>query len=148
MYIIDWFSFLSFFLINYTSSLLANQIIWNVIRGLIQTLPAPFRKAQAIYLKRTQYPRWRICNFLTNNKAFTFATTVLYANKHLSQSATETVRLGLDFLIAGEDAQMTLYTHTISTLPAMVPRKFCWACAFHPDQKCKIVFYVIWIRIM
>ncbi|CAB4002267.1 RNA-directed DNA polymerase from mobile element jockey [Paramuricea clavata] len=69
-------------------SLLANEIIWNVIRGLISNLPVAFRAAQDKYTQRYT-PRWRICNLLTDNY-FTFATTLLYVNKHLPEDARKT----------------------------------------------------------
>jgi hypothetical protein len=71
-------------------SLLAYEIIWNVIRGLTNNLPVAFRAAQAVYAKRFT-PRWKTCNLLTNTY-FTYATTLLYVNKHLSEDARKTVR--------------------------------------------------------
>ena len=71
-------------------SLLANEIIWNVIRGLINNLPVAFRAAQVKYTQRYS-PRWKTCNLLTDNY-FTLATTLLYVNKHLPEDARKTVR--------------------------------------------------------
>ena len=69
-------------------SLLANEIIWQIIMKLNNALPLKFREARAKYVKAT--PRWKICNHITND-AFTFATTLLYVNKHLPKNATKTV---------------------------------------------------------
>ena len=49
-----------------------------------------FRAAQVKYTQRYT-PRWRTCNLLTD-KYFTFATTLLYVNKHLPEDARKTVR--------------------------------------------------------
>ena len=78
----------------YLFSLLANVIMWNVVRGLIHTLPAAFRDANAKYFKdyfKIDAPsRWKKCCTLTDN-AFQYATTLLYANEHLSEESLETV---------------------------------------------------------
>ncbi|XP_028410317.1 endothelin-converting enzyme homolog isoform X2 [Dendronephthya gigantea] len=70
--------------------LLANEIIWNLIRGLVYNLPKPFRDAQEKYFQlRTPTPRWKTCNALTD-ATFLYVTTLLYANKHLSEDAIKT----------------------------------------------------------
>ncbi|CAB3985405.1 endothelin-converting enzyme 1-like, partial [Paramuricea clavata] len=83
--IVDW-------LHDKPKSLLANEIMWNVIRGFVQTLPKEYREAEDKYIKSSSgitIPRWRICNLLTDG-LFQYVTTLLYVNRHLSEDARNT----------------------------------------------------------
>ena len=75
--------------------MLANVIIWKVVQHLIPTLPLEFRAANEKYyqdaFKRKPTSRWKNCITLTD-KAFQFATTLLYVNDHVSNASLETVR--------------------------------------------------------
>ena len=76
-------------------SLLANEIMWHVVRGLVDLLPLEFQQAEDKYRKDTTgftFPRWQTCNILTDG-LFRFVTTLLYANKHLSEDARTTVSI-------------------------------------------------------
>jgi hypothetical protein len=80
------------FLVHF--SLLANEIMWNVIRGFVQTLPKEYREAEDKYIKSSSgmtIPRWRTCNHFTDG-LFQYVTTLLYVNRHLSEDARNTVR--------------------------------------------------------
>ncbi|CAB4016589.1 neprilysin, partial [Paramuricea clavata] len=83
--IVDW-------LHDKPKSLLANEIMWNVIRGFVQTLPKEYREAEDKYIKSSSgitIPRWRICNHFTDG-LFQYVTTLLYVNRHLSEDARST----------------------------------------------------------
>ncbi|XP_028410306.1 endothelin-converting enzyme 2-like [Dendronephthya gigantea] len=72
-------------------SLLANEIIWRIIRKFIDSLPKGFRKAREKYYATfgvRPTPRWKACNDLTN-QYFTHATTLLYVNKRVTEDALE-----------------------------------------------------------
>ena len=76
--------------------LLANEIMWNVVRGFIDTLPEAFGEVQEEYIEsiintRRTVPRWKTCNRLAN-KYFEYVTTLLYVGAYLPEDATETVR--------------------------------------------------------
>ncbi|CAB4020758.1 endothelin-converting enzyme-like 1, partial [Paramuricea clavata] len=68
--------------------------MWNAIRELISTLPVAFRDAYDKYKKDygVEHPidRWETCCTLTN-RAFEYATTLLYVNEYVSEEAMETV---------------------------------------------------------
>ncbi|CAB3983458.1 endothelin-converting enzyme 2-like isoform X2, partial [Paramuricea clavata] len=78
-------------LVDKPKSLLANEIIWNVIRTLINALPEAFREAQEKYIqsfasiKRTA-SRWKTCTRLTDSY-FAYATALLFVNENLSEAA-------------------------------------------------------------
>ncbi|CAB3988922.1 endothelin-converting enzyme 2 isoform X2 [Paramuricea clavata] len=72
-------------------SLLANEIIWNVFRGLINALPEAFREAQEKYIQsdfgiKITASRWETCTGLTDSY-FAYATALLYVNENLSEDA-------------------------------------------------------------
>ncbi|XP_028410305.1 endothelin-converting enzyme 2-like [Dendronephthya gigantea] len=74
-------------------SLLANEVIWSVVRTFIDNLPKAFRKARQEYyltygLQTT--PRWKACNALAD-KYFTHATTLLFVNKHVKDDTLKKV---------------------------------------------------------
>jgi hypothetical protein len=70
--------------------------MWNAIRELISTLPLAFRDAYDKYNKDygvgDPIARWETCCTLTN-RAFEYATTLLYVNEYVSEEAMETVRI-------------------------------------------------------
>ncbi|CAB3996359.1 endothelin-converting enzyme 2-like isoform X2 [Paramuricea clavata] len=85
--IVDW-------LHDKPKSLLANEIMWNVVRGFVQTLPKEYREAEDKYIKSSSgitIPRWRTCNLLTDG-LFQYVTTLLYVNRHLSEDARNTAK--------------------------------------------------------
>ena len=62
---------------------------------LSDALPLKFREAKDNYAKTLTIsgvttPRWKACNRFTD-VSFTFATTLLYVNKHLPKNATKMV---------------------------------------------------------
>ena len=72
-------------------SLLANEIIWNVIRDLINALPEPFREAQEKYIQsfanvKGTASRSQTCTRLTDSY-FAYATALLFVNENLSEDA-------------------------------------------------------------
>ena len=74
-------------------SLLANEIIWSIVRTLIDNLPKAFREAQQKYYSTYNMqptPRWKTCYALTD-KYFTHATTLLYVNKRVKDDALKEV---------------------------------------------------------
>jgi predicted metalloendopeptidase len=75
--------------------LLASEIIWNVIKGMITAMPKEFREAKSEFSRivsgiETPTPRWRNCGDATN-KNFEYATTLLYADRYLSEEARQRV---------------------------------------------------------
>ena len=76
-------------------SLLANEIIWRIVRSLIDCLPKPFREARQTYHSETfgrnsPTPRWKTCNALID-KYFRHAATLLYVNKRVREDALKEV---------------------------------------------------------
>lgn len=81
--------------IIFLCSLLASEIIWNVIKGMITAMPKEFREAKSEFIRivsgiETPTPRWRNCGDATN-KNFEYATTLLYADRYLSEEARQRV---------------------------------------------------------
>ena len=78
---------------NSCFSLLANEIIWRIIRQFIDCLPREFREARQKYYATfgmRSTPRWKTCNALTN-QYFEHATTLLYVNKRVTEDAVKKV---------------------------------------------------------
>ena len=74
-------------------SLLANEIIWRIVRNFIDCLPKEFREARQKYYATFELrptPKWKTCNALTD-EYFTHATTLLYFNKRVTKDAVKKV---------------------------------------------------------
>ena len=76
-------------------SLLANEIIWRIVRSLIDCLPKQFRETRQTYYTETfarnsPTPRWKTCNALID-KYFRHAATLLYVNKRVREDALKEV---------------------------------------------------------
>jgi predicted metalloendopeptidase len=74
---------------------LADEIMWNIIKTMITAMPKQFREAASELTAiatgiETPVPRWKICVSSTNTN-FEYATALLYAEKYLSEEARERV---------------------------------------------------------
>ena len=74
-----------------SKSELANEIMWNIIKGMITAMPKEFREAESEFSAvasgiETPIPRWKTCGRSTNTN-FEYATALLYAERYLSEEA-------------------------------------------------------------
>ncbi|XP_028410352.1 endothelin-converting enzyme 1-like [Dendronephthya gigantea] len=81
------------FIADKPKSLLANTMMWNVIRGLLPTLPMSMRNAGEKYekdeYKKQPDPRWKTCLKLTK-ESFRYPATLLYVNEHVPEETLAT----------------------------------------------------------
>ncbi|XP_028410335.1 endothelin-converting enzyme homolog [Dendronephthya gigantea] len=72
--------------------LLANEIIWNIVRAVIDSLPKAFREAQQSYYNTfglDSNPRWKTCVRDTCDE-YKDATTLLYVKQYITENALKT----------------------------------------------------------